>query len=167
MTHCTSIHPANKLSIPCQKKYWQTQKIVIKSLKPMKKSFLPPWLLMACRPIASDPWQWESPWLIADLLCYICLINQPFFCPPFTLNSDKCPPRVQWLDIYQWMYDPVIMYIQWNPSGKGRNVSLQLQNLVHFHAPFFLEIMLILPLMTDHLFWKATTLSGLYRGVPP
>ena len=27
--------------------------------------------------------------------------------------------------------------IQWNPSGKAGNVSLKLQNLVHFHAPFF------------------------------
>ena len=29
-----------------------------------------------------------------------------------------------------------------------------------------LQIMFILPLMTGHLFWKATTLGGLYRGVP-
>ena len=29
-----------------------------------------------------------------------------------------------------------------------------------------LQIMSILPLMTGHLFWKATTLGGLYRGVP-
>ena len=26
--------------------------------------------------------------------------------------------------------------------------------------------MFILPLMTGHLFWKATILGGLYRGVP-
>ena len=25
----------------------------------------------------------------------------------------------------------------WNPSGKTGEVSLKLQNLVHFHAPFF------------------------------
>ena len=29
-----------------------------------------------------------------------------------------------------------------------------------------LQIMFILPLMTGHLFWKATTLGGLYWGVP-
>ena len=29
-----------------------------------------------------------------------------------------------------------------------------------------LQIMFILPLMTGHLFWKATFLGGLYRGVP-
>ena len=28
-----------------------------------------------------------------------------------------------------------------------------------------LKIMFILPLMTRHLFWKATILGGLYRGV--
>ena len=28
-----------------------------------------------------------------------------------------------------------------------------------------LQIMLILSLMTGHLFWKATILGGLYRGV--
>ena len=28
-----------------------------------------------------------------------------------------------------------------------------------------LQIMFILPLMTGHLFWKATILGGLYRGV--
>ena len=27
--------------------------------------------------------------------------------------------------------------LQWNPSGKTGNVSLNLQNLVHFRAPFF------------------------------
>ena len=30
-----------------------------------------------------------------------------------------------------------IIYIQWNPSEKARNVSRSLRNLVHFHAPFF------------------------------
>ena len=29
-----------------------------------------------------------------------------------------------------------------------------------------LQIIFILPLMTGHLFWKATILGGLYRGVP-
>ena len=29
-----------------------------------------------------------------------------------------------------------------------------------------LQIMFILPFMTGHLFWKATILGGLYRGVP-
>ena len=27
--------------------------------------------------------------------------------------------------------------IQWTPSGKAKEVSLKLHNLVHFHAPFF------------------------------
>ena len=56
--------------------------------------------------------------------------------------------------------------IHWNPSGKAREVSVKLQNLVYFHAPLFTFIMFILPLMTGHLFWKATILGGLYRGVP-
>ena len=29
-----------------------------------------------------------------------------------------------------------------------------------------LQIVFILPLVTGHLFWKATILGGLYRGVP-
>ena len=29
--------------------------------------------------------------------------------------------------------------LQWNPSGKARNVSLKLRNLVHFHAQFFIN----------------------------
>ena len=56
--------------------------------------------------------------------------------------------------------------IQWNPSGKAWEVSVKLQSLVYFHAPLFTFIMFILPLMTGHLFWKATILGGLYRGVP-
>ena len=51
------------------------------------------------------------------------------------------------------------------PSGKARNASLScmiLSNFVH-HS---LQIMFILPFMTGHLFWKATILAGLYRGVP-
>ena len=55
--------------------------------------------------------------------------------------------------------------IHWNPSGKDGNVSLKLQTLINFHAPF-LTIMFILPLTTGHLFWKAIILGGLYRGVP-
>ena len=60
-----------------------------------------------------------------------------------------------------------ISLIQWNPSGKAREVSLKLQNLVNFHAPFFTNhVGFFLPLMTGHLFWKATILGGLYKGVP-
>ena len=33
--------------------------------------------------------------------------------------------------------------------------------------PHSLQVMFILPLMTGHLFWKATILGVLYRGVPP
>ena len=54
------------------------------------------------------------------------------------------------------------IHLQWNLSGKARNVSLKLRNLVNFHA----QIMFILPLMSDHLFWKAIILGGLFRGVP-
>ena len=62
-------------------------------------------------------------------------------------------------------FDDVIMHIQWNPSGKARDVSLKLQNLAHsmYHS---LQIMCILPLMTGNFFWKATILGGLLRGVP-
>ena len=56
-------------------------------------------------------------------------------------------------------------YIHWNPSGKARTVSLKLQNLAYFQAPFLI-IMFISPLMTGHLFWKATFLGGLYGGIP-
>ena len=59
------------------------------------------------------------------------------------------------------MWDEITM----EPSGKTRNVLLKLQNLVNFHA-HSLQIMFILSLITGHLFWKATFLGGLYRGVP-
>ena len=52
------------------------------------------------------------------------------------------------------------------PLWKAREVPVKLQNLVYFHAPFFTFIMFTLPLLTGHLFWKATILGGLYRGVP-
>ena len=42
-------------------------------------------------------------------------------------------------------------YIQWNPSGKAKNVSLKLQNLAHFHAPFFSKSCLFYPS------WQATS----------
>ena len=60
----------------------------------------------------------------------------------------------------------VTMEIQGNPSGKARNVSLKLQTLFHFHAPFFTNHAFILPLMTGNLFRKAIILGGLYRRVP-
>ena len=56
-----------------------------------------------------------------------------------------------------------LFVIQWNSSGKARDVSLKLRNLVHFHAPL-LQIMFILPLMTGHLFWKATILGDFIEG---
>ena len=60
---------------------------------------------------------------------------------------------------------PLDCEIQWNPSAKARNVLLKLQNWpISVHHS--LQIMFILPLMTGHLFWKATILGGLYRGVP-
>ena len=45
-------------------------------------------------------------------------------------------------------------YIQWNPSGKARNVSLKLQNLVHFHAPFF----------TNHVYFTPHDRPPLLKG---
>ena len=45
--------------------------------------------------------------------------------------------------------------IQWSPSGKARNVLLKLQNLVHFHAPFF----------TNHVYFTTYDRSSLER--PP
>ena len=56
-----------------------------------------------------------------------------------------------------------IWKIQWNPSWKARNVSLKLQNLVHFRAPFITNHV-FLPLMTGHLFWKATILGAFIGG---
>ena len=50
----------------------------------------------------------------------------------------------------------------WLTSRNARNVSLKLQNLVHFHA----QIMFILPPMTGHHFWKAPVLGGHNRRVP-
>ena len=67
--------------------------------------------------------------------------------------------------------------IQWNPSGKARKVSLKLQNLVRFHAPFFTNYVLFYPS------WQATSFERppswvafiegfhfihiyIYRGVP-
>ena len=44
--------------------------------------------------------------------------------------------------------------IQWNPSGKPRNVSIKLQNLVHFHAPFF----------TNHVYFTSHDKPPLLKG---
>ena len=44
--------------------------------------------------------------------------------------------------------------IQWNPSGEARNVSLKLQNLVHFHAPFF----------TNHIYFTPHDRPPLLKG---
>ena len=44
--------------------------------------------------------------------------------------------------------------IQWNPSGKARNVSLKLQNLVHFHEPFF----------TNHVYFTPHDRPPLLKG---
>ena len=46
------------------------------------------------------------------------------------------------------------MKLQWNPSGKARNVSLKLQNLVHFHAPFF----------TNHVYFTPHDRPPLLKG---
>ena len=46
--------------------------------------------------------------------------------------------------------------VQWNPSGKARNVSLKLQNLVHFHAPFF----------TNHVYFTPHDRPPLLKGHP-
>ena len=44
--------------------------------------------------------------------------------------------------------------IQWSSSGKARNVSLMLQNLVHFHAPFF----------TNHVYFPPHDRPPLLKG---
>ena len=44
--------------------------------------------------------------------------------------------------------------IQWNPSGKTMKVSLKLQNLVYFHAPFF----------TNHVYFTPHGRPPLLRG---
>ena len=44
--------------------------------------------------------------------------------------------------------------IQWNPSGKARDVSLKLQSVVHFHAPFF----------TNHLYFNPHDRLPLLKG---
>ena len=54
--------------------------------------------------------------------------------------------------------------IQWNPSGKARNFSPKVQNLVPF--PFFINHAYCILLTTGYPFWKAIILGGLYRGVP-
>ena len=58
------------------------------------------------------------------------------------------------------------MYIHWKPSGKARNVSLKCKIWSNYVHHSLLQIMFISPLMTGNLFWKATILGGLYRGVP-
>ena len=60
---------------------------------------------------------------------------------------------------------PEPMVVQWNPSGEARNVSLKLQNLVHFHAPFFTNHIYFTPHDRPPLL-KGPILSGLYWGVP-
>ena len=99
---------ANMSLITCQKNIGRRKKIKIKTLVPMNKSFLPPWQLMAYRPIPPEhlllswhPWQRESPGLINYLPCYFCSIHEPGYnCPPLTLNSDKWHLRVQWLETF-------------------------------------------------------------------
>ena len=51
-------------------------------------------------------------------------------------------------------YDVLSYAIQWNSSGKARNVSLKLQNLVHFHAPFF----------TNHVYFTPHDRPPLLKG---
>ena len=50
--------------------------------------------------------------------------------------------------------------IQWKSSGEAREVSLKLQNLVHFHAPFFTNHVYFAPhdrppLLKGRHFWVA------------
>ena len=46
------------------------------------------------------------------------------------------------------------MLLQWNPSGKARKVSLKLQNLVNFNAPFF----------TNHVYFTPRDRPPLLKG---
>ena len=58
-----------------------------------------------------------------------------------------------------WIRAKWNFHLQWNPSGKARNVSLKLQNLVHFHAPIFTNNVYFTPryrpplLKGHHLEW--------------
>ena len=60
------------------------------------------------------------------------------------LERNRCPEVETLYTGFIWRnikicFLPQKMYVllQCNPSGKARNVSLKLQNLVHFHAPLF------------------------------
>ena len=55
---------------------------------------------------------------------------------------------------FHWISN--LIGIQWNPSGRARNVSLKFQSLVHFHAPSFTNPVYFPP-MTGHPFSKATS----------
>ena len=69
----------------------------------------------------------------------------------FILSSGNSKP-------YIWDYYTV------EPLWKGQECLTKVAKFAIFmhHS---LQIMFILPLMTGHLFWKATILGGLYRGV--
>ena len=50
--------------------------------------------------------------------------------------------------------DSLCDILQWNPSGKARKVSLKLQNLVNFNAPFF----------TNHVYFTPRDRPPLLKG---
>ena len=52
------------------------------------------------------------------------------------------------------------------PLWKGHECLTKVAKIWSISMHHSLQIMFILPLMTGHLFWKATILGGLYRGVP-
>ena len=60
--------------------------------------------------------------------------------------------------------------LQWHPSGKARNASLKLQNLVHFHAPVFTNHVYFTPhdkpppLKGHHLRWPNKRGSTVFRN---
>ena len=80
----------------------------------------------------------------------------------------SCGLRRNTVHVTKWPYgatnkvndNPVRFSIQWNPSGKARNVSLKLQNLVHFRAPF----------LTNHVYFtphdRPPLLKGQHHGWP-
>ena len=65
--------------------------------------------------------------MMVSLPMHICITRPQWVNQKITVIKELCNNCNIWMDFQ----------IQWNPSRKARVVSLKLQNLVHFHAPFF------------------------------
>ena len=81
--------------------------------------------------------------------CCICFISgASSFCVIHIFMNIYCSPGPS--SLLNLLHAKFFRGTQNIYSGKARNVSLKLQNLVHFLTTFF--TMFILPLMTGHLF---------------